>query len=80
MSRELNCRPSDLLGLTNDWDRYCLDRAVVTFSMALEKAMNEAGANSKSDGMKRMWREQVLMRWLDVPAEQRFRSPMSKAK
>jgi hypothetical protein len=64
-----------LLAIEQEWDAYCLDQAVVEFSSALEAAMEQAGGNSKNPSMKAMWRNQVLARWLDLPAEQRFRAP-----
>ena len=80
MAMKLRCRPSALLGVTDFWVAFCVDRALFTFGTAVENEMDEAEArlpkNAKEVAHRRA-RQRVLDEYLGVdPAEQpeRFRT------
>lgn len=84
LARELHCRPSDLLGIKNDYVAFCVDEAIVEFGTALENAIDKATQNAKNNRAAEGRAKHVLEKWLapdppegvDAPkAAKAFRSP-----
>lgn len=69
------CRPSQLLGIDNDYYAYCLDEVVATWGSHVTSELESIeGKNEKEVSAKRQRR---LMELLNAPDEVRFR-PMRK--
>lgn len=66
-----NCRPSEMLGVTDVWMAYEIDGAVFQFGSALAGELESVEGKNKAE-IKRK-RERILTKWLDLP--QRFRKP-----
>lgn len=77
LAKTWNCRPSELIGLTSDWQAFCFDRAVAAFGNPLEAELNAVeGKNKKTVERKR---EQILRRWIPEARETRkFADPGSR--
>jgi len=52
MSQDLNCRPSDLLGIQGVYEAYCLDQAVWYAGTHIDADLNEAVDNAIHSGSK----------------------------
>jgi hypothetical protein len=48
LSRELKCRPSQLLGLTEVYEAFCIDEAVVLWGMHVRNEVQEVGEKKSS--------------------------------
>jgi hypothetical protein len=84
MSQSLRSRPSGLLGITDTFVAYCLDRAVWLFARSVESAQEEAVTrlpkSAKATAETRA-RQRVLDQYLGVVVAEettRFRSPVAK--
>lgn len=74
MATTYQIRPSDLVGLSNDWEAFCLDRAVFLFGTALSNDLEGQEGKNKKDVKRK--REQVLERWFpEARKKKKFRSP-----
>jgi hypothetical protein len=72
----MRTRPSDLFAVNGEYRRFCFDRAVTTFGLALEAELDSiTGKNEKSIERKRAM---VLNKWLDRP--QQYRTPQATKK
>lgn len=68
VSKQYRRRPSELLNVTNDFDAFCLDEAVMTFGTSIDGDVQEAADNTKgSDAMKRGAAENTLRKHLGLP-------------
>jgi hypothetical protein len=67
----MRTRPSDLYAIQGDWRRFCFDRAVTTFGLALEAELDSVKGRSEASVERK--RAMVLNKWLDRP--QQYRNP-----
>lgn len=80
MSQAIRCRPATLLGITDSYVAFCVDRAVFTLASAIEDDQNQAESRlpqSAKPAAHTRARQRVLDQYLDIDmAEQtgRFRS------
>jgi hypothetical protein len=75
MSKKFKTTPSDLVGLTDQWDSYRFDRAVFHFGLALENELSEA--KGKSEKQTEAKRARILARWIPEASSSggKFRDP-----
>lgn len=69
LAKTCNCRPSDLLGLTNSYQAFCLDEAVVYFGDALEAELERVSEKAKTQRAAEGRRKLVLEKWLQTPED-----------
>jgi hypothetical protein len=78
-SQQFRCRPSEILGVTEQPAAFYFDRAVFTFGSALESELEKAGQSKgkskKTDSQIAMARQQIMARWLGT---QRFADPAKR--
>lgn len=72
MAKNYGCRPSTLLALSDPLAAFYLDRAVATFGMRVDAALEEAKNRKGSDASKQMGVSIVLSRELGI---NRFSNP-----
>lgn len=80
MSKTYQCRPSEILGITNTGAAFHADRATMNFCTALENAMSAVDKRKikMSDVMKMAEKQKILDHWLGLVNEKdrgRFRDP-----
>jgi hypothetical protein len=73
MSRSMNCRPSDVLHLEDQFEAYALDSAVVRWGVSFEAAIAEAGRDAKDAAAAERKQNQVIRRWL--PETRKYADP-----
>lgn len=73
LGKRLKARPSDVYCIDGDWRRFCFDRAILTFGVALEEELNNV--EGKTESQKETKRARVLQKWLDQPLK--FREPVA---
>lgn len=86
MAKLYNCRPSDILGITNTAARFHADRATMIFCESVENAMAVVDkSKQKSEALKSAERMRILDHWLGNTAPVgtsttagRFRDPAAK--
>lgn len=72
MSRQLRTRPSELIGLTDVYQAWCFDEAVVEFGTEVTAAVEEAARTAKgSDAIKRGVADNALRQMLGLPRKYR---------
>lgn len=59
-----SCRPSDLLGIEDDYVAYCLDQAVGYVGRTIEAELEKAGSGAKNEEEAEWKRKLVLDRYL----------------
>jgi hypothetical protein len=67
-----------LLGITNSYEAFCLDEAIVEFGTSLEHALDKATEKAKNQAAADAKARLVLMKWLeDGPAQgdKKFKAP-----
>lgn len=64
LAKTYGCRPSDLLGITEQPTAYYLDRAVAVFGIHLENELEKAEQKGKSARSKQMKKNMVLHKYL----------------
>lgn len=75
-SQKFSCRPSDLLGLHDEYEAYCVDEAVAYFGSTLEYELDKIEAKSQEETRRR--RKAILQKYLfpeDKPTESNFADP-----
>lgn len=74
LAKTWQTRPSQLLNIDNDWQAFCLDRAVATFGNALKAELDSVeGKNNKEIQRKR---ESILRKWIpEASSERKFADP-----
>lgn len=90
LAKELNCRPSALLGIKNDYVAFCLDEAIVEFGTALDNALDKGTEGAKNRRQAEGRAKHILEKWLadDPPegveapkaANKAFRAPVATKK
>lgn len=70
-AKAFSCKPSDLMGVTDQPTAYYLDRAVFTFGSALEAELEKAGQqgkgrNKKSESQIAMAKSRILAKWIGM--------------
>lgn len=81
LGKTLKTRPSVLYALEDELTAWSFDRAVQTFGLALERAIQEATEKTKNKSSGKRKAQQTLDKWLSsadtkaVPG--RFRDPMA---
>lgn len=79
LSQEMGVRPSDLLGVTNDYEAYCLDEAVVTFGVYVQSEVRKVG--DKKTGKEKAKEGQKLAKLNALlntkPGERKFANPVA---
>jgi hypothetical protein len=86
MSQSLRSRPSELLGVSDPFVAYCVDRSIWTFAQTVEKEQNDAETRlpkNAKDATKTHARQRVLDRYLGIETAKtpgRFRDPVAKTK
>lgn len=74
LAKTWNCRPSELLGLTSDWDAYCLDNAVAAFGNHLTAELDGVEGKNKQEIERK--RETILRRYLpEATKARKFADP-----
>lgn len=73
ISKQAGVRPSDYLAIEDEHTRWCFDRAVVRFGLALDADLEKAGAKAKTDREAVRRRQTALGKWLGV--EKEYRDP-----
>lgn len=82
LSKEAGCRPSDLFGLTNSYEAYCFDEAVLMWGMYVSNEIREAGEGKKSSKQKGLEakQERKFKQLIGTPDKKRFASPVVTTK
>lgn len=77
-----SCRPSDLLGIEDDYVAYCLDQAVGYFGRHLEAELSnvEAKDNNEGEWKRRLILERYLGTEEDKPSRGAFADPAAMFK
>lgn len=79
MAKSLRTRPSDLLAVEDELDRYCLDRAVYLFGSSLQNDLDSVQEKNDSDGRKaKAKRLMIFNRYISdqkTSTKKRFREP-----
>lgn len=70
-----NCRPSSLLGVVGVYEAFCLDEAVAIYGHYIEAQLDKITGKPKEVQRKQ---HNLLLKLLDAPAKQRFRSMRPK--
>lgn len=74
LSKAYRARPSEMLGLENTWDSFCLDSAIWVFGSHIENEMNKIEA--KTDKEREHKRDSVLRRYIpELAKAQKFADP-----
>lgn len=84
MASRMKCRPSDVLGITDSYVAFVIDRATLTLINAIEddqqKAVNRLPDSAKAAAHQRA-QQRVLDQYLGIEladAPQRFRAPTAR--
>lgn len=65
LAKTWRTRPSELIAVEDELAKFCLDRAVATFGLALENELNSVHFKDDKDGKKaERKRAQILRKWL----------------
>jgi hypothetical protein len=78
MSKKLKCRPSDLVGITDPYEAYCFDEAIVFVNDQINAELELV--THKKPKVQSQRRQQRLAQLLGVPAEKRYRDPAARSK
>jgi hypothetical protein len=70
-ARMWSCRPSDLLGIDDEYAAYCLDAAAAQLVRTIQQEMEEAGKNVKDQKFAEVIRQNRARKLLGLP--QQFR-------
>jgi hypothetical protein len=61
----MGIRPSEYLGIHDEWAAYCLDRSVYAFGSSLQHELESVRVKDDKDGRKaQRKREQILHKWI----------------
>lgn len=66
LSKTYHCRPSDIVGCSDEFAAYCLDRAVLVFGTAVEEAIDEA-TEGKKKAQAQAFATNVVATWTGAP-------------
>lgn len=66
-----NCRPSDLLGIEDEYVAYCFDQACGYFGRALEAELEKVEAKTEAEGKQK--RQRILDRYLSMDEDEKPR-------
>jgi hypothetical protein len=64
MSKALRSRPSEVLGITDEFVAYALDSAVVLWGTAFDAALQESVGSAKDHEAALRAQQKVMRRWL----------------
>lgn len=80
LAKSTRSRPSDILAVHDDLAAYCLDRAVVTFGIAVENDIERATAEKSGAAAERA-ANSVIAKWVvsddGKVDKRRFRAPVA---
>lgn len=71
MAKEMSCRPSELMGIGNDYVAYCFDEAIYATAQMIRTDVESI--NHKKPKTQEMRRAQRLDKLLGIPVK--FKSP-----
>lgn len=75
LAKALQVRPSELLGVADEFTAFCFDRAVTYFGSTIEAALNKAESESKNAKQAASKQQMVLHKYLGV---RKFRDPAAE--
>lgn len=78
MSKQYRRSPAELYFISDEVTAWCFNRAVMTFGMSLDNALETASAKSKTDRGAKRARQNVMNKWMTMPGEStagRFADP-----
>lgn len=62
LAKDMRCRPSELLGITDTVQAFCFDRAAVIFGSALSHELENA--KGKTDKAIRQSQQRIFNKWI----------------
>lgn len=67
MARAYHCRPSELLGVQEPYEAYCLDEALYLWGSYIENTVAQAGTNINDKRMRQVTKDRMLSSLLAEP-------------